>query len=77
MNDQILNHLFNQGLDAAFPLYISILTPDYQEINRGDAKFIDALHTNAGIKGKLLPYADVDFYANGGTFQPHCSPLST
>ena len=43
---------------------------------RGDAKFIDAIHTNAGMRGKPLPYADVDFYANGGTFQTPCSMFS-
>lgn len=60
------------ALDAAFPGYI-IST---NAIKRGDAKFIDAIHTNAGIRGKYLPFADVDFYANGGTFQPPCSTLS-
>ena len=63
------------ALDAALPLYLRALTPRFKEINQGDAKFIDAVHTNSGLAGQSLPFGDVDFYANNGVFQPGCGFL--
>jgi hypothetical protein len=69
---EILRFFLAAALDAALPLFYSVITPEEKQIGRGDAKFIDAIHTNGGIKGKLLPFADVDFFVNGGSIQPPC-----
>ncbi|KAK7582564.1 hypothetical protein V9T40_014009 [Parthenolecanium corni] len=65
------------GLDAAMPLFFSHVQSDTKYLNKGDAVVIDCIHTNAGEKGKLLPYANIDFYANGGHHQPHCHKNSS
>ena len=63
------------GLDAAAPLFEGF--PGSYLVS-GDAIFVDAIHTSAGniiLLGKLgftKPYADVDFYPNGGVSQPQC-----
>lgn len=59
--------------------------PNFQKLEimprRGDARFIEAVHTSAGdniIAGKVgivQPYADIDYYPNGGIKQPGCSIL--
>ncbi|XP_003741860.1 lipase member H [Galendromus occidentalis] len=62
------------SLDAAAPNFHSLnIAP-----RRGDADFVEAIHTSAGdniITGKVgyvPPYADIDFYPNGGIKQPGC-----
>ncbi|XP_049526829.1 phospholipase A1-like isoform X2 [Dermacentor silvarum] len=61
------------GLDPAGPLFdISNVA-----LSKNDANFVDIIHTNAGylyslklgIKG---PIGHVDFYPNGGSYQPGC-----
>lgn len=54
------------------PGFFSHIMPHHLYVNKGDAKVVDAIHTNGGEKGKLLPFADIDFYANGGRHQPQC-----
>lgn len=34
-------------------------------LQRGDAQFVDIIHTNVGILGIKEPRGDVDFYPNG------------
>jgi hypothetical protein len=43
-----------------------------------DAEFVDIIHTNGGTlihdqQGFLSPIGHVDFYPNGGQFQPGCT----
>jgi hypothetical protein len=64
------------ALDSAAPLFEkypgSYLTKD-------DATFVDAIHTSAstslvtGHLGSVQPIGHVDFYPNGGAYQPHCA----
>lgn len=51
------------GLDPANPCFNEgeILSG----IQRGDAEFIDVIHTNVGVLGKKHPTGDADFYPNG------------
>ncbi|XP_003748108.1 phospholipase A1 [Galendromus occidentalis] len=62
------------ALDAASPLFEAYNVG----LNTSDAMYVDALHTSAGdsiLTGKLgvaHPIGHVDFYINGGTFQPGC-----
>ncbi|XP_077564581.1 pancreatic lipase-related protein 2-like [Haemaphysalis longicornis] len=65
------------ALDAAGPLF-----QGYEhQITRKDASYVDAIHTTAGYNvlagnlGVYAPFGDVDFYPNGGIFQPGCPPL--
>ncbi|PZC82661.1 hypothetical protein B5X24_HaOG200583 [Helicoverpa armigera] len=58
------------GLDPAMPLFVTF--NKNRKLDKGDAKFVDVLHTNALNKGKLEASGHVDFYANGGITQPGC-----
>lgn len=51
------------GLDPANPCFNEgeILSG----LQRGDASFIDVIHTNPGVLGKYNPLGDVDFYPEG------------
>ncbi|XP_075980166.1 pancreatic lipase-related protein 2 [Anticarsia gemmatalis] len=58
------------GLDPAYPGY-GLANSD-GHLSRGDAAFVDVLHTNP-ILGFPTAIGDVDFYANPGSFvQPGC-----
>jgi hypothetical protein len=47
-------------------------------LTKEDATFVDAIHTSAGANlltgevGFVQPIGHVDFYPNGGAYQPHC-----
>ncbi|XP_034241771.1 phospholipase A1-like [Thrips palmi] len=58
------------GLDPAGPLFQ--LTDNNGILYRGDADLVDIIHTNAGYLGKTMHLGNVDFYPNGGHFQPGC-----
>uniref|UniRef100_A0A2H1WZN2 SFRICE_020050 n=1 Tax=Spodoptera frugiperda TaxID=7108 RepID=A0A2H1WZN2_SPOFR len=59
------------GLDPAYPGYS--LSNNDGHLAKGDAAFVDVLHTNPGVFGFLRPIGDVDFYANPGDWiQPGC-----
>ncbi|XP_034834902.1 pancreatic triacylglycerol lipase [Maniola hyperantus] len=59
------------GLDPAYPGYN--LGGQENHLARGDAIFVDVLHTNPGIFGFPDPIGDVDFYPNSGQWiQPGC-----
>ncbi|XP_075157305.1 vitellogenin-1-like [Haematobia irritans] len=54
------NPCFNQG-EALSGLY------------RGDAAFVDVIHSNPGVLGKAHPIGDADFYPEGlGSIKPGC-----
>jgi len=41
-------------------------------VNKGDASYVEIIHTNAGKLGYENPLGDVDIYANDGSNQPGC-----
>ncbi|XP_077295056.1 endothelial lipase-like [Arctopsyche grandis] len=41
-----------------------------ERLFKGDAEFVQVLHTNAGGMGMRVPVGDIDFYINGGNNQP-------
>ena len=43
-----------------------------QKLDASDAVFVDVIHTNAFVQGKIEACGDVDFYVNGGIRQPGC-----
>ncbi|XP_011185242.1 vitellogenin-1 [Zeugodacus cucurbitae] len=51
------------GLDPAKPCFN--LGHELSGLHRGDAKFIDVIHTNAGVLGKREAMGDADFYPGG------------
>jgi hypothetical protein len=51
------------GLDPANPCFNEGET--LSGIYRGDAEFVDIIHTNSKVLGKRDPIGDVDFYPNG------------
>ncbi|CAH2093088.1 unnamed protein product [Euphydryas editha] len=59
------------GLDPAYPGYS--LGGKENHLTKGDAIFVDVLHSNPGIFGFPQPIGDVDFYPNPGSWiQPGC-----
>lgn len=59
------------GLDPANPCFNE--GESLFGLQRGDAEFIDVIHTNSGVLGKKEPIGDVDFYPNGlVSTQPGC-----
>lgn len=59
------------GLDPAYPGYS--LTNSSGHLAKGDAIFVDVLHTNPGVFGFPQAIGDVDFYVNPGQWiQPGC-----
>uniref|UniRef100_A0ABD2WYU5 phospholipase A1 n=1 Tax=Trichogramma kaykai TaxID=54128 RepID=A0ABD2WYU5_9HYME len=58
------------GLDPAMPLFVTVSKHD--KLDADDALFVDVLHTNAFVQGKLEPSGHLDFYMNGGVNQPGC-----
>ncbi|XP_063706112.1 vitellogenin-3-like [Culicoides brevitarsis] len=63
------------GLDPANPCFKEGET--LQGLMRGDAEFVDIIHTNSGVLGKRDPIGDSDFYPNGVVpLQPGCLGIS-
>lgn len=58
------------GLDPALPFFTTIHKDS--KLDRTDARFVDVVHTNSGIFGKIEPSGHIDFYLNGGQTQPAC-----
>lgn len=58
------------GLDPALPFFASPNTE--WKLDEEDADFVDVIHTNAGLFGKIERCGHVDFYFNGGQAQPKC-----
>lgn len=62
--------LFYAGLDPALPFFATL--KDSWKLDKEDALFVDVIHTNVGIFGKIEPTGHIDFYVNDGTYQPSC-----
>lgn len=59
------------GLDPAYPTFNS--RPKSMKLDKGDAEFVDVIHSCGGYLGYAEPLGHVDFYPNGGSFfQPGC-----
>ncbi|KAM7350122.1 vitellogenin-1-like [Cochliomyia hominivorax] len=62
------------GLDPANPCFSEGET--LTGLQRGDAKFVDIIHTNPGAAGNADTIGDVDFYPGGlAPIKPGCSML--
>jgi len=63
------------GLDPAGPYFEGKVSSVC--LDQKDAKFVDVIHTNTDIAlgvgfGSSDPSGHVDFYVNGGQYQPGC-----
>ena len=58
------------AIDPAGPIFVS--NSKEKRLNRGDAKFVQALHIDAGEFGINQAVADEDIYVNTGKNQPYC-----
>lgn len=58
------------GLDPAGP-YFYLKGPD-QRLDESDAQFVDVIHTAVGSAGHFKNMGHVDFFPNGGIYQPGC-----
>ncbi|XP_017769255.1 PREDICTED: uncharacterized protein LOC108557306 [Nicrophorus vespilloides] len=58
------------GLDPALPGFTTI--DNLAKLDASDADFVDVLHTNVFVQGKVERCGHVDFYMNGGIVQPGC-----
>ncbi|XP_058980678.1 pancreatic lipase-related protein 2 [Musca domestica] len=59
------------ALDPAMPLFVS--SSKENKLDPSDAEYVDVIHTNAMIQGKLERCGHADFYINGGIVQPGCA----
>ncbi|XP_017785625.1 PREDICTED: pancreatic lipase-related protein 2-like [Nicrophorus vespilloides] len=60
------------GLDPAGPLFTK--WPRSLKLDKGDAEFVDVIHTDAGIFGYPWPVGHADFWPNSGKApQPGCT----
>ncbi|KAF2883646.1 hypothetical protein ILUMI_22518 [Ignelater luminosus] len=59
------------GLDPAGPGYNSDVPPMYR-LDPSDAQLVDIIHTNMRVLSLSQPQGHLDFYPNGGRFQPGC-----
>lgn len=61
------------GLDPAGPLFEIPINNNNNWLDKGDAQFVDNIHTDAGYFGFKHPTGHADFYPNGGlAIQPGC-----
>ncbi|XP_053959392.1 lipase member H [Anastrepha ludens] len=63
------------GLDPAMPLFITAGIND--KLDPSDAVFVDVIHTNAFVQGKIERCGHADFYMNNGIMQPGCNKAGT
>lgn len=60
------------GFDTALPSYVDVQPA--QRLNKGDADYVVAIHTNAGGNGLKVALGDLDLYPYSGLTQPYCDP---
>lgn len=63
------------GLDPAGPSFEGVRGNarfNSERLNKNDARFVQVIHTNGGNFGFRAPIGHVDFFPNGGEFQPGC-----
>lgn len=58
------------GLDPALRLFS--IEDSHERLAIGDARYVEIIHSNAGVLGFLTPLGDASFYPNGGRIQPGC-----
>lgn len=58
------------GLDPAGPLFTKVSSA--YRLDSNDARYVDVIHTNAGVAGTNRGVGHIDIYPNGGTIQPGC-----
>lgn len=58
------------GLDPAGP-YFYFKGPE-NRLDKTDAQFVDVIHTAVGSAGHYKELGHIDFFPNGGIFQPGC-----
>lgn len=46
------------------------------KLDPSDAEYVDVIHTNAMVQGKLERCGHADFYMNGGIVQPGCTRVN-
>lgn len=54
------------------PLFVT--ASNENKLDPSDAEFVDVIHTNALVQGKIERCGHIDFYLNGGVYQPGCNP---
>lgn len=58
------------GLDPALPLFV--MAKKEHKLDPSDALFVDVFHCNGLMQGQIERTGNVDFYMNGGIYQPGC-----
>ncbi|CRL03996.1 CLUMA_CG017114, isoform A, partial [Clunio marinus] len=58
------------GLDPALPFFAT--ARQHWKLDSTDGNFVDVIHTNSGVYGKLEACGHIDFFMNNGQFQPAC-----
>jgi hypothetical protein len=53
------------------PLFATL--KDAWKLDPEDADFVDVIHTNVGVFGKIEVGGHADFFVNGGSIQPTCA----
>lgn len=58
------------GLDPAGPFFEGIESS--RRLDKGDANYVECIHTSTNCYGNKMPVCDADFYPNSGFDHPGC-----